>query len=127
MFTENPGRGQQFFVQQPVKLKPYIYIYIWVTTIHEKKNIFINNRLNFCLLLFCFCLGFFLVFLDKEQANTVISLQKRSVAAQASNMEQACMEKVCTYEEARRFFQDTYSTVGVCLLLYGLVSAPPVH
>ncbi|XP_008284802.1 protein Z, vitamin K-dependent plasma glycoprotein a [Stegastes partitus] len=47
------------------------------------------------------------VFLDKQQASSLISRQKRS---SASTLEQACMEKVCTYEEARRFFQDSYRT-----------------
>ncbi|GLD66168.1 coagulation factor X-like protein [Lates japonicus] len=54
------------------------------------------------------------VFLDKQQASTVISRQKRNVDGsnplRASTLEQACMEKVCTYEEARRFFQDSYRT-----------------
>ncbi|XP_028267734.1 protein Z, vitamin K-dependent plasma glycoprotein a [Parambassis ranga] len=48
------------------------------------------------------------VFLDKQQASTLISRQKRS--AGGSTLEQACMEKVCTYEEARKFFQDSYRT-----------------
>uniref|UniRef100_A0A3B4ZTX3 Coagulation factor X-like n=1 Tax=Stegastes partitus TaxID=144197 RepID=A0A3B4ZTX3_9TELE len=47
------------------------------------------------------------LFLDKQQASSLISRQKRS---SASTLEQACMEKVCTYEEARRFFQDSYRT-----------------
>lgn len=46
------------------------------------------------------------VFLEKQQASSLIR-QKRS---SASTLEQACMEKVCTYEEARRFFQDSYRT-----------------
>ncbi|XP_071329783.1 protein Z, vitamin K-dependent plasma glycoprotein a [Trachinotus anak] len=52
------------------------------------------------------------VFLDKQQASSVISRQKRAVSGgnPASSLEQACMEKVCTYEEARRFFQDSYRT-----------------
>ncbi|RVE69512.1 hypothetical protein OJAV_G00078630 [Oryzias javanicus] len=48
------------------------------------------------------------VFLDKQQATSLISRQKRGT--EASTLEQACMEKVCTYDEARRFFQDTYRT-----------------
>ncbi|KAM8843971.1 protein Z, vitamin K-dependent plasma glycoprotein a isoform 2-T4 [Spinachia spinachia] len=52
------------------------------------------------------------VFLDKQQASSVISRQKRnidgSVAAPASSLEQVCMEKVCSYEEARKIFQDSY-------------------
>ncbi|CAI5675386.1 unnamed protein product [Oreochromis niloticus] len=47
------------------------------------------------------------VFLDKEQATSLISRQKRNTP---STLEQACMEKVCSYEEARKFFQDTYRT-----------------
>lgn len=54
------------------------------------------------------------VFLDKQQASAVISRQKRNVdgsnPGRASTLEQACMEKICTYEEARRFFQDSYRT-----------------
>lgn len=51
------------------------------------------------------------VFLDKQQASSVISRQKRNTGGkQASTLEQACMERVCTYEEARRFFQDSYRT-----------------
>ncbi|XP_029364603.1 protein Z, vitamin K-dependent plasma glycoprotein a [Echeneis naucrates] len=49
------------------------------------------------------------VFLDKQQASSVISRQKRA-SSPASTLEQACMEKVCTYEEARRFFGDSYRT-----------------
>ncbi|XP_061568252.1 protein Z, vitamin K-dependent plasma glycoprotein a [Cololabis saira] len=48
------------------------------------------------------------VFLEKQQATSLISRQKRNT--QASTLEQACMEKVCSYEEARRFFQDSYRT-----------------
>lgn len=47
------------------------------------------------------------MFLDKDEANTVISRQKRN---QPSNLEKECMEKLCTYDEAHRFFQDTYRT-----------------
>ncbi|KAJ0001399.1 hypothetical protein NQD34_006419 [Periophthalmus magnuspinnatus] len=47
------------------------------------------------------------VFLDKEEASAVISRQKRN---QPSNLEKECMEKLCTYDEAYRFFQDTYRT-----------------
>lgn len=54
------------------------------------------------------------VFLDKQQASAVISRQKRNVdgssPAQASSLEQVCMEKVCTYEQARQIFQDSYRT-----------------
>ncbi|XP_054861078.1 protein Z, vitamin K-dependent plasma glycoprotein a isoform X2 [Amphiprion ocellaris] len=46
------------------------------------------------------------VFLEKQQASSLIR-QKRS---SASTLEQTCMEKVCSYEEARRFFQDSYRT-----------------
>ncbi|XP_068192745.1 protein Z, vitamin K-dependent plasma glycoprotein a [Antennarius striatus] len=49
------------------------------------------------------------VFLDKQQATSVIR-QKRSSDGSPSTLEQACMEKVCTYEQARAFFQDTYRT-----------------
>ncbi|XP_019963055.2 protein Z, vitamin K-dependent plasma glycoprotein a [Paralichthys olivaceus] len=54
------------------------------------------------------------VFLDKQQASAVISREKRNVdgsnPGRSSSLEQACMEKVCSYEEARRFFQDSYRT-----------------
>ncbi|XP_041826137.1 protein Z, vitamin K-dependent plasma glycoprotein a isoform X2 [Melanotaenia boesemani] len=49
------------------------------------------------------------VFLDKQQASSLISRQKRN-SGSSSTLEQACMEKVCTYEEARKFFQDSYRT-----------------
>ncbi|KAM4717707.1 protein Z, vitamin K-dependent plasma glycoprotein a [Anableps anableps] len=48
------------------------------------------------------------VFLEKQQATSLISRQKRN--AGASTLEQACMERVCTYEEARKYFQDSYRT-----------------
>ncbi|CAL1588344.1 unnamed protein product [Knipowitschia caucasica] len=47
------------------------------------------------------------VFLEREEASAVISRQKRN---QPSNLEKECMEKICTYDEAHRFFQDTYRT-----------------
>ncbi|XP_070779261.1 protein Z, vitamin K-dependent plasma glycoprotein a [Enoplosus armatus] len=54
------------------------------------------------------------VFLDKQQASEVIARQKRNVdgsnPAATSSLEQVCMEKVCTYEQARSFFQDSYRT-----------------
>ncbi|XP_026218560.1 protein Z, vitamin K-dependent plasma glycoprotein a [Anabas testudineus] len=50
------------------------------------------------------------VFLDKQQAHSVIARQKRSVDPSSSTLEQACMERVCTYDEARKFFQDSYRT-----------------
>ncbi|KAL6102908.1 uncharacterized protein ACO6RY_02427 [Pungitius sinensis] len=49
------------------------------------------------------------VFLDKQQASSVISRQKRTVDG-TSTLEQVCMEKVCSYEEARKIFQDSYRT-----------------
>ncbi|XP_070703258.1 protein Z, vitamin K-dependent plasma glycoprotein a [Pempheris klunzingeri] len=53
------------------------------------------------------------VFLDKQQASTVISRQKRNVDGSnpaPPGLEQICMEKVCTYEQARSVFQDSYRT-----------------
>nr|XP_057905790.1 protein Z, vitamin K-dependent plasma glycoprotein a [Doryrhamphus excisus] len=53
------------------------------------------------------------VFLDKQQASSLISRHKRSVDGAnqpSSTLEQACMERVCTYEEARKHFQDSYRT-----------------
>lgn len=48
------------------------------------------------------------VFLDKQQASSVISRQKRN--ADDATLEQVCMEKVCTYEQARSIFKDSYRT-----------------
>ncbi|XP_074512832.1 protein Z, vitamin K-dependent plasma glycoprotein a [Sebastes fasciatus] len=52
------------------------------------------------------------VFLDKQQASSLISRQKRNVDGSnpSANVEQVCMEKLCTYEEARKLFQDSYRT-----------------
>ncbi|TMS15386.1 Coagulation factor X [Larimichthys crocea] len=52
------------------------------------------------------------VFLDKQQASSVISRQKRNtgVSNPPASLEQVCMEKVCTYEQARSVFQDSYRT-----------------
>lgn len=52
------------------------------------------------------------VFLDKQQASSLISRQKRNVDGSnpPSSVEQVCMEKLCTYEEARKLFQDSYRT-----------------
>lgn len=60
------------------------------------------------------------VFMDKQQATSLISRQKRGT--EASTLEQACMERVCTYDEARRFFQDTYRTVSLILLHWESIS-----
>ncbi|XP_061557165.1 protein Z, vitamin K-dependent plasma glycoprotein a isoform X2 [Phycodurus eques] len=48
------------------------------------------------------------VFLDKRQASSLMSRPKRS--SPPPTLEQACMERVCTYEEARKHFQDSYRT-----------------
>uniref|UniRef100_UPI0037E77DF3 protein Z, vitamin K-dependent plasma glycoprotein a n=1 Tax=Semicossyphus pulcher TaxID=241346 RepID=UPI0037E77DF3 len=51
------------------------------------------------------------VFLDKQEASSLISRQKRSAdPAQPASLEQICMERVCTYEQARSVFQDSYRT-----------------
>lgn len=51
------------------------------------------------------------VFLDKQQASSVISRQRRNVVLDApASLEQVCMEKVCTYEQARNVFKDSYRT-----------------
>lgn len=50
------------------------------------------------------------MFLDKQQASSLISRQRRN--AEGSTLEKVCMEKVCTYEQARAFFQDSYRTVS---------------
>lgn len=52
------------------------------------------------------------VFLDKQQATSLISRQKRNTGSSSkyATLEQACMERVCAYEEARKFFQDSYRT-----------------
>lgn len=54
------------------------------------------------------------VFLNKQQASSLMSRQKRNVDAgnpdATARLEQICMEKVCTYEQARSVFQDSYRT-----------------
>lgn len=51
------------------------------------------------------------VFLDKQQASSVITRQKRNIGGgNPPSLEQVCMEKVCNYEEARKIFQDSYRT-----------------
>ncbi|XP_068606010.1 protein Z, vitamin K-dependent plasma glycoprotein a [Brachionichthys hirsutus] len=50
------------------------------------------------------------VFLGKQQATSVIRQKRNSDGSPPSSLEQACMERVCTYEQARAFFQDTYRT-----------------
>ncbi|XP_047428076.1 protein Z, vitamin K-dependent plasma glycoprotein a [Mugil cephalus] len=51
------------------------------------------------------------VFLDKQQASTLISRPKRNTDGSTyTTLEQACMERVCTYEQARKFFADSYRT-----------------
>lgn len=62
------------------------------------------------------------VFLDKKQASELISRQKRNVdgsnPASPASLEQVCMEKVCTYEQARSVFQDSYRTVSSRVSLF---------
>ncbi|KAK0146869.1 Coagulation factor IX [Merluccius polli] len=67
------------------------------------------------------------VFLDKQQASTVMSRHKRANAdgeeqTQAANLERECLEEVCAYEEAREVFQDSYRTVSVAI---SIVFLPP--
>ncbi|XP_029913891.1 protein Z, vitamin K-dependent plasma glycoprotein a [Myripristis murdjan] len=55
------------------------------------------------------------VFLDKQHASSVISRQKRANAGDEeklmpANLERECLEEVCSYEEAREIFQDSYRT-----------------
>ncbi|GAA6093267.1 protein Z, vitamin K-dependent plasma glycoprotein a [Tachysurus ichikawai] len=55
------------------------------------------------------------VFLDRKEASEVISRQKRGNTGDEestlpSNLERECLEEVCSYEEAREVFQDTYRT-----------------
>ncbi|XP_061702898.1 protein Z, vitamin K-dependent plasma glycoprotein a [Syngnathoides biaculeatus] len=50
------------------------------------------------------------VFLDKRRASSLMSRPKRSADGARSTLEQACMERVCTYEEARKHFRDSYRT-----------------
>lgn len=57
------------------------------------------------------------VFLDKQHASSVISRQKRANAGDEeklmpANLERECLEEVCSYEEAREIFQDSYRTVS---------------
>ncbi|KAM4598172.1 protein Z, vitamin K-dependent plasma glycoprotein a [Polymixia lowei] len=55
------------------------------------------------------------VFLEKEHASSVISRQKRAnvgneESLHPANLERECLEEVCSYEEAREVFQDSYRT-----------------
>uniref|UniRef100_A0A672L5N4 Coagulation factor IX-like n=2 Tax=Sinocyclocheilus grahami TaxID=75366 RepID=A0A672L5N4_SINGR len=55
------------------------------------------------------------VFLEKWDALSLISRQKRSNAGDEetklpANLERECLEEVCDYEEAREVFQDNYRT-----------------
>ncbi|XP_056143851.1 protein Z, vitamin K-dependent plasma glycoprotein a [Lampris incognitus] len=55
------------------------------------------------------------VFLDKQHASAVISRQKRANAGNEENLmpadlQRECQDEVCSYEEAREFFQDSYRT-----------------
>ncbi|KAM8724669.1 protein Z, vitamin K-dependent plasma glycoprotein a [Acanthopagrus schlegelii] len=51
------------------------------------------------------------VFLDKQKASSVISRPKRNLdGGNPPTLEQVCMEKVCTYEQARSIFKDSYRT-----------------
>uniref|UniRef100_A0A8C2DMB0 Gla domain-containing protein n=1 Tax=Cyprinus carpio TaxID=7962 RepID=A0A8C2DMB0_CYPCA len=62
-------------------------------------------------------------FLEKWDALSLISRQKRSNAGDEetelpANLERECLEEVCDYEEARQVLQDNYRTVnlnGLCL------------
>ncbi|KAI4876906.1 hypothetical protein NFI96_030216 [Prochilodus magdalenae] len=58
------------------------------------------------------------VFLDRKGASEVISRQKRANAGVEedklpANLERECLEEVCSYEEAREVFDDTYRTVSL--------------
>lgn len=55
------------------------------------------------------------VFLEKWDALSLISRQKRSNADDEetklpANLERECLEEICNYEEAREVFQDNYRT-----------------
>ncbi|XP_018598469.2 protein Z, vitamin K-dependent plasma glycoprotein a [Scleropages formosus] len=55
------------------------------------------------------------VFLEKQDALTLMSRHKRANAGSEEdqlppNLERECVEEVCHYEEAREIFQDTYRT-----------------
>ena len=57
------------------------------------------------------------VFLDRQQASSVISRHKRDNQGDEeklmpANLERECLEEVCQYEEAREVFQDSYRTVS---------------
>uniref|UniRef100_A0A8C1Q9C1 Gla domain-containing protein n=1 Tax=Cyprinus carpio TaxID=7962 RepID=A0A8C1Q9C1_CYPCA len=57
------------------------------------------------------------VFLEKWDALSLISCQKRSNAGDEetelpANLESECLEEVCDYEEARQVLQDNYRTVN---------------
>ncbi|KPP56190.1 hypothetical protein Z043_126237, partial [Scleropages formosus] len=56
-----------------------------------------------------------IVFLEKQDALTLMSRHKRANAGSEEdqlppNLERECVEEVCHYEEAREIFQDTYRT-----------------
>lgn len=55
------------------------------------------------------------LFLEKREANSIISRQRRANAGDEetklpANLERECLEEVCDYEEAREVFQDNYRT-----------------
>ena len=57
------------------------------------------------------------VFLDRQQASSVISRHKRDNQGDEEkqmtpDLERECLEEVCQYEEAREVFKDSYRTVS---------------
>ncbi|XP_010872286.1 protein Z, vitamin K-dependent plasma glycoprotein a [Esox lucius] len=56
------------------------------------------------------------VFLDKQEASKVITLSRQKRANMGNeeslpaNLERECLEEVCTYEEAKEIFTDSYRT-----------------
>ncbi|MEQ2209109.1 hypothetical protein XENOCAPTIV_024403, partial [Xenoophorus captivus] len=94
------GQRQPFRPLRQIVLEAMIGSASWVSQGPAVKKI-----KQYC----CRCL-----FLEKQQATSLISRQKRN--AGPSTLEQACMEKVCTYEEARKYFQDSYRTVSLLFI-----------
>lgn len=67
------------------------------------------------------------VFLEKWDALSLISRQKRSNAGDEetklpASLERECLEEVCDYEEAREVFQDNYRTVSLNINTFNITT-----
>lgn len=59
----------------------------------------------------------FSVFVDRDDANTVLQRWRRANSGfleemQQGNLERECLEEICNYEEAREVFEDNAMTVN---------------